>query len=153
MKIKLEKNKKEIQEILDFYANFWKQEYWLDSIMWEKAFDNERFKIFSIYIWENFIGSWIFEKMSDNQYEMRSIAIKKEYRWKWYWKELIEFMEKFAKEKNIKSIITLAINKVKWFYEKLWYKEIKPWNEKVEKVLKFLEKSWNPTAPMEKNIK
>lgn len=60
----------------------------------------------------------------DDSIKLQRVAVLKEYRGKNYGKDLIKYVEEFAKEKNIKKIILNSQYQAINFYKKLGYVEV-----------------------------
>lgn len=89
----------------------------LENDMWYSDIDLG--KIFVLIVDEKIVGCWRIVKYLDNSKELASVAVKKEFRWKWFWKILIEKLLN-----NQKNIYTICEKEKEKMYEKFGFKFI-----------------------------
>ncbi len=73
--------------------------------------------------WElvGFINYWVSREKTNYDWEVYSLYIREEYKWKWIWKELFLWARKDMVWRGFKSFYVWVLDKnpSKWFYEKM----------------------------------
>jgi len=135
MEIKKAISEKNLENNFLFFKNMWKKEFDID---FDKKIEKQRKEFYNseiYFIEENWkiisssqmikIDKWykltnwmIIEKKA---YILWRIWTLKEYRWKWFWTELIKFLLEIAKKENIKDFyIPSELGNVK-YYSRFWF--------------------------------
>lgn len=121
MKILQASTENDYQEITQFFWKIWKEEFNLDRF--DKILQYKEWTVFFIKD-NNKIVSAINIRDFENKKHIWRFATIKEYRWKWYWWELMNYTLDYLKYNWVNQVSLDADFKRTALYEKYWFKQV-----------------------------